>query len=120
MPKKVLTQSQIDREVQRSTYVQAASEPTAERRVTVVIARSALDFQHWCEEHGKNPRDRNYLMATPATARGLREAHLELTAEGMWRPDIHVLMTNLVPLLDRPSRKRLQDLGWGGDPPGLA
>ena len=113
MPKKSLTQKQINQEVQRGAYVQSAGEPVTERIVTVVLALNALDFQHWCEAHGKNPRDRNYLMATPATARGLRNARLEITTQGMWRPDIHQLMTALVPMLDAPSTKRLQGMGWG-------
>lgn len=113
MPKKPLTQQQIAQEVQRGAYVQSQGDATGQRRVTVVLALNALDFQHWCEAHGKSPRDPNYLMATPATARGLHDAHLEVTSQGMWRPDIHVLMTALVPMLDAPSRKKLQGMGWG-------
>jgi hypothetical protein len=113
MPKKTLTQRQINQEVQRGAYVQSAGEPSAQRTVTVVLALNPLDFEHWCEARGKNPRDRNYVMATPATARGLQGAHLEVTARGMWRPDIHVLMTALVPMLDAPSLKKLQGMGWG-------
>ena len=112
MPKKPLTQKQINQEIQRSAYVQAVDDPASQRTVTVVLALNPPDFQQWCEAHGKNPRDRNYLMATPATARGLHKAHLEVTARGMWRPDIHVLMTALVPMLDAPSLKKLQGMGW--------
>ena len=111
MPK-TLSQKQINQAVDRSAYVQSTPDAGAERRVTVVLALNPLDYQHWCEAHGKNPRDRNYLMATPATARGLKDAHLEVTAQGMWRPDIHVLMTALVPMLDAPSIKKLQGMGW--------
>ena len=113
MPKKSLTQKQVNQEIQRGAYVQSAGEPASERTVTVVLALNPLDFQHWCEAHGKNPRDRNYLMATPATARGLHNARLEITTQGMWRPDIHQLMTALVPMLDAPSTRRLQGMGWG-------
>ncbi len=52
-------------------------------------------------------------MVTPATARGLKDAHLEITPRGMWRADIHDLMRGLVPLLDNPSRKRVASMGWG-------
>lgn len=116
MPKKSLTQKQINVEVQRGAYVQSANDPSTQRTVTVVLALNPLDFQHWCEARGKNPRDRNYLMATPATARGLHDAHLEITSQGMWRPDIHVLMTALVPMLDAPSVKKLQGMGWSTVP----
>ena len=94
MPKKSLTQRQINQEVQRGAYVQSAGEPATERTVTVVLALNPLDFQHWCEAHGKNPRDRNYLMATPATARGLRNARLEITTQGVGeqKPDIRILV----------------------------
>ncbi len=112
MPKKTMTQKQIDQEVQRGAYVQATGDAATERRITVVLALNALDYQHWCEAHGKNARDPNYIMATPATARGLRNAHFEMTAQGMWRADIHVLMTQLVPMLDAPSVKKLAGMGW--------
>ncbi|MSP22196.1 MAG: hypothetical protein EXR66_04160 [Dehalococcoidia bacterium] len=113
MPGKSLTQKQINQEVQRDAYSQESGAAN-ERFVTVVLALNPVDFQHWCEAHGKNPRDRNYLMATPATARGLKNARLEVTSRGMWRPDIHQLMTALVPMLDAPSQKKLQGMGWGG------
>ena len=57
------------------------SEAEEQRWVTVVIAVKAADFDQWCKDHGKNPRDRNFLMATPASARGLKDAHLEVTAK---------------------------------------
>lgn len=91
---------------------------TGQRWVTLVIARNPLDYRKWCEAHGKNDRDPNFVMATPATARGLKDARLEITAEGMWRPDIHQLMTAIVPMLDANARKKLEAMGWGGDPPG--
>ncbi len=106
------TQQEIDREVQRDQY----SQPGAggeQRRVTAVIAFNAADFDQWCKASGKNPRDRNILMATPATARGLANAHLEVTARGMWRADIHNLMVALVPLLDKPSQQKVAGMGWG-------
>ena len=112
MPGKSPTQREIDREVQRDAYSQASG-VAEQRRVTVVIALNASDFDQWCKDNGKNPRDRNFLMATPASARGLQNARLEITSRGMWRPDIHTLMKSLVPMLDRPSQQRLQGMGWG-------
>ena len=113
MSNKTPTQKEIDREVQRDQYTQAVSAPAEQRRVTVVIALNASDFEQWCKDNGKSSRDRNFLMATPATTRGLHDARLEVTLRGMWRPDIHVLMVGLVPMLDRPSQQRLQAMGWG-------
>ena len=116
MPSKVTTQKEIDRAVQRDQYAQdaqAAGNATEQRRVTVVVAFNAADFDQWCKASGKNARDRNLLMATPASARGLQNAHLEITSRGMWRADIHVLMVALVPMLDRPSQQRLAGAGWG-------
>ena len=92
--------------------------PDGERWVTVVIARNPLDYRKWCEAHGKQERDPNFVMATAATVRGLKEARLEITNEGMWRPDIHQIMTALVPMLEAKARARLETMGWGGDPPG--
>jgi hypothetical protein len=112
MPGKSLTQKQINQEVQRDAYSQDAGGAASDRFVTVVLALNPVDFQHWCEAHGKNPRDRNFLMATPATARGLKNARLEVTPRGMWRADIHQLMTALVPMLDAPSVKKLAAMGW--------
>ena len=106
------TQKQIDQAVQRDEYTQAGS-GAEQRRVTVVIAFNAADFDGWCKANGKSARDRNILMATPATARGLKDAHVEITSRGMWRADIHTLMVALVPLLDRPSRARVEAMGWG-------
>ncbi|MFA7296192.1 MAG: hypothetical protein WC211_03270 [Dehalococcoidia bacterium] len=88
------------------------------RWITLVIARNPIDYRKWCEAHGKNDRDPNFVMATPATARALKDARLEITDEGMWRPDIHQLMTAIVPMLDPTARKKLAAMGWGGDPPG--
>ena len=48
-----------------------------QRRVTAVIALNATDYDAWCKANGKSARDRNILMATPATARGLRDAGLD-------------------------------------------
>ena len=113
MAPKARTQKDIDRAVQRDSYSEPASNSTDQRWVTVVLAAKASDFDQWCKDHGKNPRDRNLLMATPATVRGLQNARLEITPRGMWRADIRELMAALVPALDRPSQKRLQDMGWG-------
>ena len=108
------TQKEIDRAVQRDSYSQPAGGGGGDQRwVTVVIAFKAADFDQWCKDHGKNPRDRNLLMATPATVRGLQNARLEITPRGMWRSDIHELMAALVPVLDKPSQKRVQEMGWG-------
>lgn len=113
MPRKALTQREIDREVQRGADDDALRAPAEQRRVTAVLALNAADFAQWCTDNGKSPRDRNYLMATPSSTRGLKDAHLEITPRGMWRPDIHVLMQGLVPLLDRPSQRRVGTMGWG-------
>lgn len=113
MPKKVLTQQEIDRRVQRESDDASLQAPAEQRRVTAILALNAADFGEWCAENKKNPRDRNLVMATPASTRGLTDAHLEITARGMWRPDIHVLMQALVPLLDRPSQRRVATMGWG-------
>jgi hypothetical protein len=99
--------------VQRAVEDDERQAPAEQRRVTAVVALNAADFAQWCTENGKNPRDRNYLLVTPASTRGLKDAHLEITPRGMWRADIHVLMQALVPLLDRPSQKRLASMGWG-------
>ena len=107
------SQKDIDREVQRDQYTQSAGNPAEQRRVTAVIAFNAADFDQWCKANGKNPRDRNLLMVTAASARGLKDAHLEVTSRGMWRLDIHQLMLTLVPLLDKPSRQKLEPMGWG-------
>lgn len=113
MPGKARTQKDIDRAVQRDSYSQPAeSTPGDQRWVTVVIALKSTDFDQWCKDKGKNPRDRNLLMATPATVRGLQNARLEVTPRGMWRADIHELMKTLAPGLDKPSQKRLADMGW--------
>ena len=111
MPSK--TQKEIDAEVQRDDYTQTADNPAEQRWVTVVLAFNAADFDQWCKANGKNARDRNLLMATPASVRGLHGARLEITSRGMWRADIHTLMVALVPMLDRPSQQRLQAMGWG-------
>ena len=113
MPEKMRTQKQIDAAIQKDEYSQPTGAPAEQRRVTAVIAFNASDFDAWCKANGKNARDRNLLMATPATARGLQNAHLEITGRGMWRADIHNLMVALVPLLDRPSRVRVEAMGWG-------
>ena len=105
-------QKQIDQAVQRDSY-SAPAGGEEQRRVTAAIAFNATDFDGWCKANGKNARDRNILMATPATARGLKDAHLEITTRGMWRADIHALMVALVPLLDRPSRAKVEAMGWG-------
>ena len=89
-----------------------------ERWVTVVIARNPVDFRKWCEVHGKNERDPNFVMASAATVRQLKDARVEITPEGMWRPDIHQIMTTLVPMLEAKARQKVADMGWGGDPPG--
>lgn len=107
------TQKDIDRAVQRDSYSEPGNTSTEQRWVTVVIALKAADFDQWCKENGKNPRDRNFLMATPATVRGLQNARVEITPRGMWRADIRELMAALVPVSDRPSQKRLQEMGWG-------
>ena len=110
MPGKIPTQKQLDREVARDSY----SQPSAEtRRVTLVLALSAADFDQWCKDHGKSPRDRNIVMATAASVRSLHDAHLEIAPRGMWRRDIHDLMVALVPTLDRPSIQRVEGMGWG-------
>jgi len=113
MPGKVLTQREIDREVQRRADDDALKAPAEQRRVTAVLALNAAEFAQWCTDNGKNPRDRNFLMVTPASTRGLQDAHLEIAPRGMWRADIHVLMQALVPLLDRPSQRRVATMGWG-------
>lgn len=105
------TQKQLDAAVQNDEYTQGSG--GEQRRVTAVIAFNATDYDAWCKANGKNARDRNILMATPATARGLKDAHIEVTARGMWRADIHTLMVALMPLLDRPSRVRIEGMGWG-------
>ena len=107
------TQKDIDRAVQRDSYSQPAEKTGEQRWVTVVIALKAADFDQWCKDNGKNPRDRNLLLATPGSVRGLQKARLEITPRGMWRPDIRELMTALVPVLDKPSQKRLAEMGWG-------
>lgn len=113
MPRKALTQREIDREVQRGVNDEALKAPAEERRVTAVLALNAADFAQWCTDNKKNARDRNLLMVTPSSTRGLTDAHLEITPRGMWRSDIHVLMQALVPLLDRPSQRRVATMGWG-------
>jgi hypothetical protein len=113
MPSKVRTQQEINREIQRGVEDDARKAPVEQRRVTVVLALNATEFQQWCTNNGKNPRDRNFLMATPAVTRGLKDAHLEIAARGMWRADIHVLMQALVPCLDHPSQRRVAAMGWG-------
>lgn len=107
------TQKEIDEAVQRDEYTQAVGDASEQRRLTVVIAFNASEYDQWCKANGKNARDRNLLMATPATARGLKNAHLEIAPRGMWRADIHALMVALVPMLDRPSQQRLAAAGWG-------
>lgn len=113
MPGKARTQKDIDRAVQRDSYSQPGAPAGEQRWVTVVIALKSTDFDQWCKDNGKNPRDRNLLLATPATVRGLQNARLEVTPQGMWRKDIHELMTTLAPGLDKPSQKRLREMGWG-------
>lgn len=113
MAKKVISQREIDRAVQRSAADDAMRPAEEQRRVTAVLALNAADFAQWCTDNGKNARDRNLLMVTPSTTRGLKDAHLEITPRGMWRSDIHVLMQGLVPALDRPSQKRMASMGWG-------
>ena len=113
MPRKVLSQNAIDRRVQREADDEAMKAPAEPRRVTAVLALNALDFNQWCTEKGRSARDRNLLMVTPSSTRGLKDAHLEITPRGMWRPDIHVLMQALVPALDAPSQKRVGAMGWG-------
>ncbi len=115
MPQK--TQQQIDREVQRDAYSRPAPGAGEQRRVTVVIALNNTDYQQWFKDNGKNASDRNYVMATPATMRGLQNAHVEVTSRGMWRKDIHEIMVALVPMLDRPSVLKLAGMGWGGPVP---
>lgn len=110
MPK---TQREIDRDVQRGLDDDALRTPVEARRVTAVLALNNTDFAQWCTDNGKNPRDRNLLMITPATTRNLKDAHLEITPRGMWRADIHILMQGLVPALDQPSQRRLGGMGWG-------
>lgn len=117
MPKGVVSQAEIDRQVQKSAYVQDAANAGTQRWVTMVVSRNPLDYRKWCEANGKSDRDPNYVMATVATARGLKDARLVVTPEGMWRPDIHQLMTALVPLLEAKARKQLETMGWGGEPP---
>lgn len=107
------TQKDIDRAVQRDSYSQPAESTGEQRWVTVVIALKAADFDQWCKDHGKNPRDRNLLMATPGSVRGLQNARLEITPRGMWRTDIRELMSALVPVLDKQSQKRVAEMGWG-------
>lgn len=113
MPGKQLTQKQIDSEVSRDDYAQSAANPGEQRRLTVVVALNAAEFAQWCQANGKNARDRNLLMATPASVRGLQGAHLEITPRGMWRADIHALMAALIPMLDKPSQRRMTEAGWG-------
>lgn len=110
MPK---TQKEIDRDVQRGLDDDALRTPAEQRRVTAVLALNSSEFAQWCTDHGKNPRDRNLLMITPATTRNLKDAHLEIAPRGMWRADIHILMQGLVPALDQPSQRRLGGMGWG-------
>ena len=105
------TQREIDAAVSRDSYSQQSAGEN--RRVTLVLALTAAEFDQWCKANGKNPRDRNIVMATPASVRALKDAHLEVTARGMWRRDIHDLMLALVPTLDRPSVQRLAAMGWG-------
>src|SRR5262245_39106287 len=94
------TQREIDEAVARASYSEGA---TGESRwVTLVLAFNAAEFNDWCKEHGKNPRDRNIVMATPASVRGLKNSRIEVAPRGMWRRDIHELMTALVPTLDKP------------------
>jgi hypothetical protein len=107
------TQRQIDQAVQKDAYSQPSGGGGEQRRVTAVIAFNAADFDAWCKANGKNPRDRNLLMVTAASARGLQNAHVEVTPRGMWRADIHQLMVNLVPMLDKPSQNKLAAMGWG-------
>jgi hypothetical protein len=113
MPGKALTQREIDREVRRRSDDDALKAPAEQRRVTAVLALNAAEFAQWCTDNGKTPRDRNFLMVTPSSTRGLKDAHLEITPRGMWRADIHGLMQALVPLLDRPSQRRVATMGWG-------
>lgn len=105
------SQKEIDQAVSRDSYSQAST--TENRRVTLVLALTAADYDQWCKDNGKSPRDRNIVMATPASVRTLKDAHLEITARGMWRRDIHELMVALVPTLDRPSVQRVAGMGWG-------
>lgn len=113
MPRNVLTQKQIDRQIERNANDEALKGPSEQRRVTAVLALNPADFAQWCTDNGKNSRDRNLLMVTPASSRGLKDAHLEITPRGMWRADIHLLMQGLVPLLDKPSQRRVASMGWG-------
>jgi hypothetical protein len=115
VPKK--TQQEIDREIQKDSYSRPTGAPAEQRRVTIVVALNNTDYQQWCKDNGKSASDRNYLMATPATARGLQNAHLEVTPRGMWRKDIHQLMVALIPMLDRPSVQKLAGMGWAGPVP---
>lgn len=120
MPGKVTTQKEIDRAVQRDQYTQdteAAGNATEQRRLTVVVAFNAADFDQWCKVNGKNARDRNLLMATPASARGLQNAHIEITSRGMWRADIHALMVALVPMLESPLADAIGGRGVGSADP---
>ncbi|TAJ16202.1 MAG: hypothetical protein EPO65_13660 [Dehalococcoidia bacterium] len=110
MPK---SQKEIDRELERGLADESLKAPVTERRVTAVLALNSSEFAQWCADNGKNARDRNLLMITPATTRNLKDAHLEITPRGMWRSDIHVLMQGLVPALDAPSQRRLASMGWG-------
>lgn len=107
------TQKQIDSAVQKDAYSTTGAASAEQRRVTAVIAFNAADFDAWCKANGKNPRDHNLLMVTAASARGLQNAHVEVTPRGMWRADIHQLMVALVPMLDRPSQAKLAAMGWG-------
>jgi len=73
------TQKDIDRAVQSDSYSQPASASADQRWVTVVVALKSSDFDQWCKDNGKNQRDRNLLLATPGSVRGLQNARLEIT-----------------------------------------
>jgi hypothetical protein len=44
---------------------------------TVVLAGNYREFQFWCRENDRNPRDRNLVFATePRHIRGLGKVHV--------------------------------------------
>ena len=57
--------------------------------VTIVIAADSADFARWCQDNGRDPRDRSIRYAAGAIAlRGLAgPAAVEYTDRGYYRAD---------------------------------
>ena len=84
-----------------------------QRRIDALLdqAEEAMDGGDWASVAEKNIVHRDF-----------KPGNVWLTADGvakigdnirLWRADIHNLMVALVPLLDRPSRVKVESMGWG-------